>query len=184
MSVLIHQHWEASKQRQPELDCCSESPPGSTTAVTDLASLFCCQGKASSVSVIPTSAWKPSEHSLCYSKLWNFTSIKIWTRDMGLYSQMAMWYKSPIKCHNEYKLIWGNKLVDENLGGSQTSLELRYSSFVRAHSNSGIACFVSLTSLLLILSQLLLYFSLSPICTFSLYVSQWACHTIKWKMGT
>lgn len=139
MSVLIHQHWEASKQGRPELEHCSESPPGGTVAIIDLELLFCCQGKASSVSVIPTSVWEPPEHSLCYSKLWNFTSIKIWMRYIGLYSQMVMWYKSPIKCHNEWKLIWEVR---------QTCLELRYLSSVRAHSNSGnsLLCELDITS--------------------------------------
>ena len=43
--------------------------------------------------------WKPPENPLHYSKLWNFTSTKIWVRDVGLSSQVAIWYKSPIKCH-------------------------------------------------------------------------------------
>lgn len=103
MYVLIHQPQEASEWGRWELECSDKSPAGGYNyrqLLTRLELLLPYEDKASSVSVIPTSIWKLPENPLFYSRLWNFNPIKIWRRDMGLYSQMAIWYKSSVKCRN------------------------------------------------------------------------------------
>lgn len=85
MYVLIHQHQEDSKWGGQELECCNKSPPGSYNCfqlLNVLEVLFFSARSKIVVCLLFPPLYGNLQKILYYSKLWNFTLIKIWMRDM------------------------------------------------------------------------------------------------------